>query len=66
MAVYASRIGDRAKQIQLTPILLSTLALPLVLIGRAAYGAVAAIRWVVAAVVTGYEDARGPVKTRAS
>ena len=61
----ASRVGDRAKQIDLTLVLLSLLALPLVLVGRFAYGVVAATRWVVAAVVTGYEDARGSVKPSA-
>ena len=54
------RISTRAASVRLVPLLLSLLALPLVLVGRCAYVVVAVVRWVVAAVMTGYEDARGP------
>lgn len=51
------RIAARAAQIRLLPLLLTLLAFPLAMLGRLAYGVVVAARWVVAAVVIGYEDA---------
>lgn len=57
---HPRRISARAAQVRLLPLLLSLLALPLVLVGRGAYVVVSVTRWVVAAVLTGYEDARGP------
>lgn len=54
----ASRISTRAAELRLTSMLLSLLALPLVALGWVAYRAVAVTRWVVAAIVTGYVEAR--------
>ena len=57
-ASRVSRISQRAADLRLAALLLSLLALPLVGLGWVAYQVVASIRWVVAAVVTGYVDAR--------
>jgi hypothetical protein len=57
---FVERVRERAARVQLRPLLLSLAALPFVALGRFAYGLVATTRWMVAAVMTGYDDARGP------
>lgn len=54
----ADRISHRAADLRLDALLLSLLALPFVAVGWSAYRVVAVSRWCVAAVVTGYVDAR--------
>jgi hypothetical protein len=57
---FVERVRQRATQVQLRPLLLSMAAAPFAALGHFAYRLVTATRWMVAAVMTGYDDARGP------
>jgi hypothetical protein len=52
------RIAVLARSIRVNTLALSLIAFPLVLAGSTAYCAVASVRWIAAAIATGYADAR--------